>query len=43
MHESMPVTLCGQEAGDCFVVTEDFLTVPADRRCSRCFEAVGAA
>jgi hypothetical protein len=43
MAENTPVTMCGLEAGDCYVVHEDFGAAPAGMRCPRCDEAIAIA
>jgi predicted xylose isomerase-like sugar epimerase len=40
MAENTPVTLCGLEAADSFVVHEDFQSASAAMRCPGCDEAI---
>jgi hypothetical protein len=43
MAENTPVTMCGLEAADCYVVHEDFQAANAGMRCPHCDEAIAIA
>jgi hypothetical protein len=43
MAENTPVTMCGLEAADCYVVLEEFQMADATLRCAQCDEAIAIA
>jgi hypothetical protein len=43
MSDNTPVTLCGLEAANCYVVHEDFQAATVAMRCARCDEAIAGA
>jgi hypothetical protein len=40
MAENTPVTMCGLEAADCYVVLDDFQGADAALRCAQCDAAI---
>lgn len=40
MAENTPVTMCGLEAADCYVVLEDFQLADVTLRCAHCDQAI---
>lgn len=40
MAENAPITMCGLEAGECYVVLEDFDATVPSMRCGHCDQAI---